>query len=327
MKSAQRPLNIGADVAKDEIVVACAEQSFTPHKIANTRSALRAWLKTLPAGSRIGMESTSTYHELLAELAHKLGFIVYVLNPKDVRHYAKGIGQRGKTDRVDAQLIARFIANEHARLHPFVPPTPEQRQLERLLKRRTKLTRIRGALKQSLKGLNGFSSELNSLVVRLDALIKRIDAKIGALIETSPESQEACVRLQGIPGVGPVVGSGVLNSLQRVPFSNADAFVAFCGWDPRPDDSGHKSGRRRLSKRGSAQLRYLLYNAAMAASRTKAWRPLYERALARGLSRTEALVILARQITRTAWSIYTHKTQFDPQRVSQSPRPITRALT
>lgn len=321
MESARAALNVGADVAKDEIVVACAEQSFTVRKIANTRSALRAWLKTLPAGSRIGMESTSTYHELVAELAQKLSFIVYVLNPKDVRHYAKGIGQRGKTDRVDAQLIARLIANEHSRLHPFAPPTREQRLLDRLLKRRTKLTRIRGALKQSLHGLTGFSSELNSLVGRLDGLLKRIDARIAALIEASPQSKQTYVRLQGIPGIGPVVGSAVLSSLQRVPFRNANAFVAFCGWDPRPDDSGRKSGRRRLSKRGSAQLRYLLYNAAMAASRTKAWRPLYERALARGLSRVEALVVLARQIARTAWSIYAHNTQFDPQRVSQPRSP------
>lgn len=327
MKSPQSPLNIGVDVAKDEIVAACAEQSFARHKIANGRATLLAWLKTLPAGSRIGMESTSSYHELLAELAHKLGFVVYVLNPKDVRHYAKGIGKRGKTDRVDAEVIARFVAKEHAMLHPFVPPTREQRQLDRLLKRRTKLTRIRGALKQSLKGVSGFASELKSVVVRLDAMIKRIDGKVRVLIEASPESQEACARLQRIPGVGPVVGSGVLNSLQRVPFSNADAFVAFCGWDPRPDDSGRKTGRRRLSKRGPSQLRYLLYNAAMAASRTKAWRPFYERALAKGLSRIEALVILARQIARTAWSIYAHKTQFDPQRISQAPKRITQPLT
>ena len=320
MKTAQSPLNIGADVAKDEIVVACAEQSFAPRKIANIRSALLTWLKTLPIGSRISMESTGSYHELLAQLAHTLGFVVYVLNPKDVRHYAKGVGQRGKTDRVDAQLIARFVANEHAKLHAFVPPTPEQRQLDRLLRRRTKLTRIRGALTQSLKGLSGFASDLNSLVARLDTLIRRIDSKIRSLIEASPQSQQAYARLQRIPGVGPVVGSAVLNSLERLPFGSADAFVAFCGWDPRPDDSGRKSGRRRLSKRGSSQLRYLLYNAAMAASRTKAWRPLYERTLAKRLSRVEALVILARQIARTAWSIHTHKTDFDPQRIAQ---PLT----
>jgi transposase len=311
------PLNIGADVAKDEIVVACAEHSFAPRRIANTRSALLAWLKTLPSASRIAMESTSSYHERLAELAHRLGFTVYVLNPKDVRNYAKGVGLRAKTDRVDAQLIARYLAKEQGALHPFVPPTPEQRQLARLLKRRTKLVRIRGALRQSLQGVSGFTVDLKSLLTKLDALIERIDAKMRALIELSPQSEQACARLRRIPGVGPLVGSGLLNSLQRWPFGSADAFVAFCGWDPRADDSGRKSGRRRLSKRGPSLLRYLLYNAAMAASRTKAWRPLYQRSLAKGLSRTEALVILARQIARTAWSIYTHKTVFDPQRISQ----------
>ena len=320
MKIPQGPRNIGADVAKDEIVVACAEQSFAPRKITNGRSALLAWLKVLPAGSRIGMESTSSYHERLAELAHELGFVVYVLNPKDVRHYAKGVGRRGKTDRVDANVIARFVAKEHTALHPFVPPTREQRQLDRLIRRRTKLTRIRAALRQSLKGLAGFGRELKAVVARLDALIGRIDSKIHTLIKASPQTQDAWTRLRRIPGVGPVVGSGVLNSLQRLRFGNADAFVAFCGWDPRPDDSGRKTGRRRLSKRGSSQLRYLLYNAAMAASRTKAWRPFYERSLAKGLSRIEALVILARQIARTAWSIYTHRTEFDPQRISQ---PLT----
>ena len=309
MNSTHSPMNIGADVAKDEIVVACAEQSFAPRKIANTAPALRAWLKTLLAGTRIAMESTNTYHELLAELAHQLGFTVYVLNPKDIRHYAHSVGLRGKTDRVDAQLIARFLANEHAKLHPFVPPTPEQRQLDRLLKRRAKLRSIRAALIQSLNGLTGFALELKALVARLDVLVERIDTKIHALIEASAQGREHYARLRRIPSVGPVVGSGVLNSLTRLPFASADAYVAFCGLDPRPDDSGRK--------RGPSELRRLLYNAAMSASRTKAWRPLYERTLAKGLSRTEALVILARRIARTAWSIYTHKTAFDPQRISQ----------
>jgi transposase len=70
-------LNIGADVGKDEIVVACAEESFAPRKIRNQRAALLAFLKDLPAGSRIGLESTGIYHELLAELAHQRGFVVY----------------------------------------------------------------------------------------------------------------------------------------------------------------------------------------------------------------------------------------------------------
>jgi transposase len=79
---------------------------------------LQALRKDLPAGSRIGMESTGSYHELLAEIGQKLGLVVYVLNPKDVLHYAKGVGMCRKTDRADAQLIARMVEREHEKLHP-----------------------------------------------------------------------------------------------------------------------------------------------------------------------------------------------------------------
>ena len=105
-------------------------------EVANQRTAVLAFLKGLPAGSRIGVESTGTYHELFAEAAHQLGFRVFLLNPKDTRHYAKAVGLRGKTDRVDAELIARMIAHEHTKLHAWIPPTPQQREIDRLLKRR-----------------------------------------------------------------------------------------------------------------------------------------------------------------------------------------------
>lgn len=249
MQTQPVPLTIGADVAKDEIVVACEEQHFAPHAIANRRPTLVAFLKTLPPGSRIGMESTGDYHELFAILAHKMGFVVYVLNPKDTRHYAKAMGLRGKTDRVDAKLIARFVAREHAKLHAWIPPTPEQRPLNRLLKRRAKLSSTKAALGQSLEGLTGFSAELKILRESIQRVIVRIDAKIKALIEASTERQQAYTRLLTIPSVGSVVGSGVLVHLERLPFPDADAFVAFTGLDPRPDDSGHHHGRRRLSTR------------------------------------------------------------------------------
>ena len=318
MQTPSIALNLGADVGKDEIVVACAEASFAPRKIHNQRAALLGFLKDLPRGSRIGMESTGSYHELLAELAHQRGFVVYVLNPKDTRHYAKAMGLRGKTDRVDAELIARLIAHEHEKLHPWIPPTAEQRQIDRLLKRRAKVSRIRATLTQSFKDVKGFAAEIKALRERLDKLLAGLDARIKTLIEASPERKQDYARLRKIDGVGAVVGSSMLNTLERVPFSNADAFVAFTGLDPRPDESGHHRGRRRLSKRGPSELRRLLYLAAMAAAKTKIWKPLYQHYRARGLSTTAALVVLARRIARTAWSIYTHKTAFDPQRLTNA---------
>jgi transposase len=310
-------LNVGADVAKDAIVVACSEGSFPVRKVANQRTALLAFLKGLPAGSRIGVESTGSYHELFAEAAYQLGFLVFVLNPKDTRHYAKAVGLRGKTDRVDAELIARMIAHEHSKLHAWIPPTPQQRELDRLIKRRATLISLREAVAMSLHDLGGFTDELKALRTRFNQLIARIDLRVKALVEASPERKQNFTRLCTISGVGPVVGSALVNTLERVPLKSADAFVAFTGLDPRPDDSGQHRGKRRLSKRGPAELRRLLYLAAMSARKTKTWRPLYEHYRAKGLSSTATLVILARRIARTAWSMYTHKTTFDVERLTK----------
>jgi len=320
MQSPSAVLNIGADVAKDAIVVACSEGSFPVREVANQRPAVLAFLKGLPAGSRIGVESTGTYHELFAETAHQLGFRVFLLNPKDTHHYAKAVGLRGKTDRVDAELIARMIAHEHTKLHVWNPPTPQQREIDRLIKRRATLISLCEAVEMSLHDLGGFADELKALRTRFNQLIARIDLRTKALVEASPERKQNFTRVCTITGVGPVIGTALVNTLERVPVKSADAFVAFTGLDPRPDDSGQHRGKRRLSKRGPGELRRLLFLAAMSAAKTKTWRPRYEHYRAKGLSGTAALVILARRIARTAWSIYTYKTEFDPARLTN---PLT----
>ena len=257
---------------------------------------------------------------MFAEIAHQLGFRVFLLNPKDTRHYAKAVGLRGKTDRVDAELIARMIAHEHTKLHAWNPPTPQQREIDRLIKRRATLISLREAVEMSLHDLGGFADELKALRTRFNQLIARIDLRTKALVEASADRKQNFTRVCTITGVGPVIGTALVNTLERVPVKNADAFVAFTGLDPRPDDSGQHRGKRRLSKRGPGELRRLLFLAAMSAAKTKTWRPLYEHYRAKGLSGTAALVILARRIARTAWSIYTYKTEFDPLRLTN---PLT----
>jgi transposase len=315
----QTPLDIGVDVAKDELVVACAANTFSTHSIANRAPELRAWLKSLPKGSRIGLEATGHYHELLADLAHHEGFHVFVLNPRDTYLYAKGVGARAKTDRVDAQLIARYLTREHAQLRPYQPPTEEQRRIEQLLKRRAKLTTIRAMLRQSLKRLNSCQPEIKALFTKFDMLIRKIDLTLARLSANNVERHEMQQRLQSIVGVGPIVGISLANMLQRIPFHSADAFVAFLGFDTRPDDSGQRRGRRRLSKRGPAEPRRLLFNAAMSASKSHSWRPIYQHYRDRGLSSTAALCVIARKIARTAWSISKHNTIFDPKRLTSQP--------
>lgn len=310
-------LNIGVDVAKDAVVVACATQSFPVRNVINQRAPLLAWLKSLPPGSRIGLESTGGYHELLADLAHVQGHVVFLLNPLDTKHYARAMGNRAKTDRVDAELIARLIAQEHTRLRPYTPPTANQRKLDRMIRRRAKIVRIKSSLKLTMSNLGGFSVQLKAVVRKLDALIAKMDAAMSAIAAHSPQHKEAQQHLQTIVGVGPVVSMALANTLERVPFHNADAFVAFTGFDPRANDSGHKIGRRRLSKRGPGELRRLLFNAAMAAVKSKIWKPIYEHYRTQGWSTTASLVIIARKIARAAWSIHHYHSTFNPDRITK----------
>ena len=310
-------LNVGVDVAQDTVVVACAEQHFPVHEIRHQRTALRTWLKSLPAGSRLGLESTNTYHEVLADLAHAHGHTVFLLNPMETRHDAKAMGARAKTDRGDATLLARLVAQEHPCLRPDIPPTATQRQLDRLIRRRAKLVRIKGMLKLTMNNLSGFASDVKAVLRKLDALLAKLDATMATLAARAPGHRAAQPRIETIVGVGPLVGLGLTNTLERVPFRNADAFVAFIGFDPRAKDSGQKSGRRRLSKRGPAEVRRLLVNAAMAAVRTKAWKPIYDAYRSQGWSGTATLVIIARKIARAAWSIHRYQTTFNPDRLTK----------
>lgn len=312
----QSMLDLGADIDSRYIWVACAAHSFAPHRIDNTRSAIVTWLRTLPRGSRLGLESTGTYHELLAELAHKAGLQVFVVNSRDLRRYAQGVGQRGKTDRISAEVIARYVSREHAEFHAYVPPSKEQRALKQLLERRSKLTVTKGALIQSLRTLRGAGREIKQLMSALDQLIAHIDRLTEHTLQKLPSAREAAEHIQTIAGFGALSGAYLGYSFTRHPFSSSDSVVAFSGLDPRAEDSGKKHGRRRLSKRGPSEARRILFNCARSASRTKLWRPYYLAQRTKGFSTTAATVILARKMLRVAFAVYKNKQPFDPNRLA-----------
>ncbi|MGC2049160.1 MAG: transposase [Gallionella sp.] len=154
------------------------------------------------------------------------------------------------------------------------------------------------------------AAELKALRKRFDQVIARIDLRLKELVDANRDRKQHVTHLRTIYGVGSVVSAALVNTLDRVPLKSADAFVAFTGLDPRPDDSGQHRGTRRLSKRNPSEMRRLLYLAALSAIKT--WKPLYEHYRGKGLSSTAVIVILARRIARTAWSMYTYKTEFDP---------------
>lgn len=294
----------GVDVAKAELVIASSTAPRTTQTIKNDATAIMAWLNQVEPGGIVAMESTGKYHQLLAQLAFAAGWRVYVLNSADVYFYAKALGSRGKTDKVDAGVITRYVAEHHKHLHPWQPYTATEQSLWSLLERRAEVTKHRGALRQSLTDMPELAKAAGDLEKQFELLLQTIDQQVEGLIASDALLSKQRALLQTVPGIGAQCSAllGVLFS--RMTFANADAVVAYSGLDPRPCDSGNKKGRRRISKRGSAYLRRMLYLVAFAATRSKAMKATYEGIKAKGFAPTQALVILARKLLRIAFSIW-----------------------
>ena len=280
-------------------------------RLKNSPAAIATWLDLLPPKSAIALESTGRYHETLARAAHARGFVVYLLNPRDVRHYARGMGMRGKTDRLDALILARYVAHEHRELRAWQPQPPAQAALDELIRRRATVLKSQQALLMSADDSPAMKALLKPTMTELTKLLATIDkelARAAALVSADSGDFE---RITSVPGIGLLTGSALLGLFRRLATRGGDAVIAFLGLDPRPMDSGQKSGLRRLSKRGPAEWRRLLFNAAMSASRTKAWAAHYARECAKGLPRTAALNVLARKLVRVAFGLFKTHSRFD----------------
>jgi transposase len=301
---------IGCDVSKDRIdVQVLGAAAHRRAQIANRESAIRRWVAQLPAGCRVGMEATGTLHQMLARALVEAGHTVYVLNPRWVYAYRRALGLRGKTDAGDAMAIARYIDAEAKNLHAYQPPSPEQAELRRLLLRRLELKKLRSATRQSL------GAAARALLEQFDVLLRELERRIAALIAADPQWCALAERLRSIPGVGPIVAAHLLQVLTRIGFGSAQAFIAHTGTDPRPNDSGQKQGRRRLTHHGDVGLRHMLFLAAMAASKLPQWRALYEHHRAKGLASTAVFVVLARKLARIAFHLFKTGESYDPTRL------------
>lgn len=223
-------------------------------RIDNTRNAIRSFVKGVPAGSVMAMESTNKYHLAMADLCHAGGVVVYVVNPRMTHHYREALNLRGHTDELDARTICSYIKHHHAALRAYVPKSDDQRRLQSLIRRRSKLTAVRVQLQQSIGDIRELKSDLDAVVKRIDKMIAQIDV----MIDKHLEGNEGRERLATIKGVGRVVSAVLVADLDAGQFTSADAFVAFYGIDPAPNDSGKSKGKRKISKKGHRLGRSLL---------------------------------------------------------------------
>lgn len=309
-------ITLGVDVSKDTLVV-CVWDTDELIELANQAEEIEAWLDTLTGPVRLAVEPTSSYHLALVDAAHRHGCTVYLVNPRQLAHYREAIAERNKSDPADAGLLARYLAHEGAQLRPFEPASGKARELWALVKRRAVLVQAKNQLRQSFRE-SGLST--GALMSEIRRVLKRIDERLRALI-TALGWQGDYRRALSIPGVGPLNAAALVAAFHRGAFASADAFVAYLGLDIRLKESGKYKGKRKLTKRGPAELRRLLFCAAKPARSYEPFALYHQRQLDKGLSRIAANCTLARKIARIAFTLMTRQQTFQKKEIAYSQTP------
>ena len=298
-------ITLGIDIAKDTGIVHVWETTET-RDVPNQSDAILAYLKSFQGPVRIAIESTSNYHRRWVELALARGLEVYLINPRQLAHYREVVNQRNKTDPLDAWLLARFLMHEAAQLRPCQPQDAQALSLWALLKRRAKIVEARKQLQLSFREIQ---LSAQALFTQFKHLLERIDRRIHHLIQALGWNQDY-QRCVSIPGIGPLNAAALVAAYHRGTFANSDAFIAFIGMDVRMRESGGYRGKRKLTKRGDAEIRRLLYCATQPASCYPPFKAYYQKQINKGLPKIAAKVILARKLARIAFSLMHNQQQF-----------------
>lgn len=265
------------------------------------------------------MEATGIYHEALAYALHGAGAIVSVVNPAYMRSYAKSLGKRSKTDKIDSAVIARYGATQTPT--PWQPEPDEIRQLKALITRHEAIEKDiqRESNRLEKAEITQISVEvIGSIKMVIEELTKeknRIRKLIDDHIDQNPQLKKDRAYLESIPSVGPVVARYMIALIRSRYFKTAKQCSAFIGLNPVMHESGTSvKGRPRLSKMGNAKIRAKLYMAAVVAiQHNPDIKQQYERLLKNGKSKMSALCAAMRKLVQICFGVLKHQTPYQPQ--------------
>ena len=300
---------VGIDVSKEHLDLACRPEP-TRGRVANDSAGIAQGLAPLhrlqPA--LIVLEATGGWQYSLVAALAKRPFAV--VNPRQVRDFAKATGQLAKTDALDAGVIAHFA--EAVRPTPRPLPDDTTQQLDALLQRRRQLLEMLVAERQRVALAHPTVREsLTRHIDYLQRLITETDEEVATIIRTSPAWREKDDLLQSAPGIGPVLSATLQAALPELGVLNQREIAKLVGVAPPNDDSGKRAGARHI-RGGRAEVRVVLYMATLTATRCNPIiKAFYQRLLARGKSQKVAMTAAMRKLltilnamvkTQTHWN-------------------------
>jgi len=256
---------VGIDVSKQKLDV-CVMPGGQLHAFDNDAAG---HAKLVALGQSLGdvllvLESTGGYERPALFALQDAGLAVALVNPRQVRDFAKGIGQLAKTDALDAAILAEFARLVAPR--PTAKTSKKQRELEALVTRRRQILEVRVAEKnRSQQTADKFIQKtLERMLKTIDREIKAIEDRIAKLLENDEEWKAKLELLMSTPGVGPTVAATLVAELPELGKLNRQEIASLVGVAPFAKDSGNMRGRRSTWG-GRRKVRSVLYMAALSA--------------------------------------------------------------
>lgn len=296
---------VGVDVCKAHLDV-FHSAGGERYRVSNDPAGiaqLERWLAPRPRAHIIVLEATGGHEVLAATRLTAAGLPVAVVNPRQVRDFAKATGRLAKTDRLDAEVLAVFALA--LKLIPRPLPDAETRALEASLRRRAQLLEMLVAEKNRLLlATPPIKRQIKTHIAWLEKQIKGSDAELKRALEQSPAWQAKLDLVKDLKGIGPQTRAWLIAALPELGSLDRRRIAALVGVAPFNRDSGRYRGQRRIFG-GRAPVRTALYMATLSAVRhDPRLKAHYRQLLARGKPKKVALVACMRKLLTTLNAIF-----------------------
>ena len=305
-------VHVGIDVSKASLDVG-VHQTGAFCSLRNNPAGIRslaAHLRRLKP-QLVLLEASGGYERKLLDALTSAGLPAALVNPRQLRDFARATGVLAKTDKIDALVLARFAATVRPKLRRL--SDARERDLSALQARRRQLIEMLTAEKNRLeKASPRVAREMKGHIRDLERRVEALDKELQDLVRSCPDWRMKEQLLRGVPGIGPVLASTLLADLPELGTLNRRQIAALVGVAPLNRDSGVLRGKRSVWG-GRAHVRAALFMNALVASRfNPVIKAFYQRLCATGKPKKVALVACMRKLLTILNSMLRNQTSWNP---------------
>lgn len=290
-------ITVGIDVSKDRLDVAVrpSGEVLTVERNAAGLELLATRMREL-SPHLVALEATGGFETVAAAALAAAGLPVVVVNPAQIRAFAKAVGQRAKSDPIDAAVIAHFAEATRPEVRPL--PDEATRLLADLVARRRQIVEMIGAERQRERRMTvpHLRKSIARLLKALEKELASLDADIDEAVRGSPAWREKEDLLVSVPGIGPTIARTLIAELPELGQLGRRQIAALAGLAPFIRQSGQWRGRSFIGG-GRTVVRTVLFMGAMVAKRhNPVLKLFFDRLVATGKPKMVALIAVARKL-------------------------------